>query len=81
MRDKLLSVKNLSKVYYSNLEEIEAIRDISFDLYRNEFISIVGPSGCGKSTLLNILTGMDKKTDGEIIFYRYRACMLFGRIC
>ncbi len=64
--NKLLSVKNLTKVYYNNKDEIEAIKDISFDLYEGEFVSIVGPSGCGKSTLLNILTNMDTLTCGKI---------------
>ena len=64
--NKLLSVKNINKVYYNKKEETEAIKDISFDLYEGEFISIVGPSGCGKSTLLNILTGMDHLTKGTI---------------
>ncbi len=63
---KLLSIKNLSKVYYNHKEEMLAIKDISFDLFAGEFISIVGPSGCGKSTLLNILTNMDKQTKGTI---------------
>ena len=66
--NKLLSIKNLNKVYYSKKDEIEAIKDISFDLYEGEFVSIVGPSGCGKSTLLNILTNMDNKTKGKIEF-------------
>lgn len=65
--NKLLSINNLSKVYYSKKDEIKAISDISFDIFEGEFVSIVGPSGCGKSTLLNILTNMDIKTSGEII--------------
>lgn len=64
--NKLLSIKNLNKVYYSKKDEIEAIKDITFDLYEGEFVSIVGPSGCGKSTLLNILNNMDTKTKGTI---------------
>jgi len=68
MKNKLLCINNLNKVYYSNNSEIEAIRDISFDLYESEFISIVGPSGCGKSTLLNILTDMDNASSGEVVF-------------
>lgn len=66
--NKLLSIKNLTKVYYSKKDEIEAIKDITFDLNEGEFVSIVGPSGCGKSTLLNILTGMDHETKGTIEF-------------
>lgn len=65
--NKILEVKNLHKVYYSKKDEIEAIHDLSFDVYNGEFISIVGPSGCGKSTFLNILNGMDEKTSGDII--------------
>ena len=64
--NKLLSIKNLNKIYYREKDEIEAIKDLTFDLYEGEFISIVGPSGCGKSTLLNILTNMDTKTKGTI---------------
>ncbi len=68
MKNKLLSIKSLNKVYYSKKDEIEAIKDLNFDIYNQEFVSIVGPSGCGKSTLLNILTGMDTKTNGTITF-------------
>ncbi len=68
MKTKLLSVKNLQKNYYSKKNEIEAIKDITFDIYEGEFVSIVGPSGCGKSTLLNILNGMDNITNGSIEF-------------
>ena len=66
MKNKLLSIINLSKFYHSNKDEIEAIRDISFDIYENDFISIVGPSGCGKSTILSILAGLEKKSSGNI---------------
>lgn len=66
--NKLISIKNLNKVYYSKNSIIEAIKDISFDLYESEFISIVGPSGCGKSTILNIITDMDKKSAGTMTF-------------
>ena len=45
--NKLLSIKNLSKVYYKGKMETEAIKDISFDIEEKEFVSIVGPSGCG----------------------------------
>lgn len=70
MKNKLLSIKDLSKVYYSGKSEVNAIKDITFDLFEGEFVSIVGPSGCGKSTLLNILTNMDSKTTGKINFLK-----------
>ena len=68
MKNKLLSVTNLGKVYHSKNDEIKAIDDVSFDVYENEFISIVGPSGCGKSTILSILTGLENKSKGELSF-------------
>lgn len=62
---KLLSIKNISKNYHSNTE-IEAIKDFTLDVYKNDFIAIVGPSGCGKSTLLSILAGLEKESCGKI---------------
>lgn len=69
MKNKLLSVINLGKVFHSKKDEIKAIDDVSFDIYENQFISIVGPSGCGKSTILSILAGLEKKSRGELIFH------------
>ena len=66
-----LQVRNLSKKFKStsseNAEYVTAIDNISLTINDGEFVSIVGPSGCGKSTLLNILAGLDKPTEGEII--------------
>lgn len=64
--NKILEVSNLSKNYQTIKGEINAIDNISFTLDKEEILAIVGSSGCGKSTLLNILTGLDKKTSGEI---------------
>ena len=68
MRNKLLSIVNLGKFYHSNKDEVEAIRNVSFDVYESDFISIVGPSGCGKSTILSILAGLEKKSSGDVVF-------------
>lgn len=70
MENKLLSVINLGKYYYSKNDEVEAIKDVGFDILENEFVSIVGPSGCGKSTILSILAGLESKTSGKVIFYK-----------
>lgn len=64
--EKILEIKNISKKYQSKEEEILALEDISFDVYRGEFISIIGPSGCGKSTLLSIIAGLESKSGGKI---------------
>jgi NitT/TauT family transport system ATP-binding protein len=66
-----LQVRNLSKKFNSissnKAEYVIAIENIDLTISDGEFVSIVGPSGCGKSTLLNILAGLDKPTEGEII--------------
>jgi len=66
-----LQVKNLSKRFRTskskNTEYVTAIENIDLTINDGEFVCIVGPSGCGKSTLLNILAGLDKPTEGEII--------------
>ncbi len=67
---KLLEVKNISKKFNTTKGEIEAIKDISFDVNEGEFIAIVGTSGCGKSTLLSILANLTKQTDGTIKYYK-----------
>ncbi len=64
--EKILEVKNICKTYQAENGEIESLRNISFDVNRGEFISIIGPSGCGKSTLLSIIAGLENKTSGEI---------------
>ncbi|MBQ4030706.1 MAG: ABC transporter ATP-binding protein [Bacilli bacterium] len=64
--NNILSIKNLSKKYYSKDSEILAIKNININVKENDFIAIVGPSGCGKSTLLSILSNIDKPTTGTI---------------
>ena len=63
----LLEIKNISKSYYSLKSETKVLNNISFDVNKNDFISIIGPSGCGKSTILNIISGLDKNYEGQII--------------
>ncbi|MBQ6547024.1 MAG: ABC transporter ATP-binding protein [Bacilli bacterium] len=68
MQNNLLKIKNLNKIYHSIDKELYALKDISFNVKENEFISIVGPSGCGKSTILSIISNMIPKTSGTIEF-------------
>ena len=63
---KILEVKNICKTYQSPNGEIEALKNISFDINEGEYISIIGPSGCGKSTLLSIIAGLESKSSGKI---------------
>ncbi len=66
MRKKILEVKNVNKTYQAKNGEIEALKNINFDVKQGEYISIIGPSGCGKSTLLSIIAGLEEKTSGEV---------------
>lgn len=68
MENNILEIVNLKKNYYDSSNEITAIEDISLSIKEKEFISIVGPSGCGKSTLLSILSDIENKTSGTIIY-------------
>ena len=68
MKDILLKVRGLKKMYHNDQGETLAIKDVSFDVKKKEILSIVGPSGCGKSTILSILTNLEEKSDGEIAF-------------
>src|SRR5215217_3072740 len=68
----MLRLRNIHKEYYQDngnqlLLNHVILNNLNLDINEGEFVTIVGPSGCGKSTLLNILAGMDKPTEGEII--------------
>lgn len=64
-----LNVKGLSMIYQTpSGEEVEALKNVSFDIEVGTFLTILGPSGCGKTTLLNILAGFLSPTDGKATF-------------
>jgi len=67
-RKPFITIRNLKKIYPTQGGELCAIQDVTFDVYRGEFITLVGPSGCGKTTLLKIISGLLPKTDGELTF-------------
>ena len=67
--EKILEVKDICKNYQSKNGEIDALKNINFDVKKGEFISIIGPSGCGKSTLLSIISGLETKTSGEVYIH------------
>ena len=66
-KKKIIEVRNIRKVYKMGKIEIEAVKDISLDIYENEFVAIMGPSGSGKSTLMNILGCLDTPTSGSYV--------------
>lgn len=63
----VLELRNISMKYQTTSNEIVAIDNISLNVKKGEFISIIGPSGCGKSTLLSIIGGILKQSSGEVV--------------
>src|SRR5262249_18475781 len=61
-----ISLARVGMVYQTDGGPVEALRDISLDVGRGEFVSLVGPSGCGKSTLLRIVAGLRSATTGAV---------------
>ncbi|MBI4298511.1 MAG: ABC transporter ATP-binding protein [Chloroflexi bacterium] len=61
-----LSIAQVSKGFVTPQEELIALQDITLEVGRGEFISILGPSGCGKSTLLRIIGGLLEPTSGSV---------------
>ena len=64
----MLKLVNIVKKYkISSNEDVVALKGINVEFSENEFVSILGPSGCGKTTLLNIIGGLDKYSEGDLI--------------
>lgn len=63
----VVDVRHVVKRFAVGDEQITVLKDISFQVFAGEFVSIVGPSGNGKSTLLNMITGIDHPSEGEVV--------------
>ena len=63
----MLQLKNITKDYKVGDEKVHALKGVSIDFRESEFVSILGQSGCGKTTLLNIIGGLDRYTEGDLI--------------
>ena len=61
----VIRTANLWKTYQMGTTQVHALRDVSFEICRNEYVSIMGPSGSGKSTLMNLIGCLDSPTDGQ----------------
>jgi len=64
----IIEMKNITKTYIVGLEEVHALRGISLQVRKNEYIAVMGPSGSGKSTLMNIIGCLDTPTTGIYLF-------------
>lgn len=63
----MLQLRNIVKDYHTGDEVVQALKGVSVNFRRNEFVSILGQSGCGKTTLLNIVGGLDQYTSGDLV--------------
>lgn len=63
----MLELRNITKDYPVAEEVVHALKGVSLSFRENEFVAVLGPSGCGKTTLLNIVGGLDRYTDGDLI--------------
>ena len=63
----MLNLQIITKVYQTGDERVEALKGVSMAFREHEFVAVLGPSGCGKTTLLNIIGGLDRYTEGDLI--------------
>ncbi|GAC1405373.1 MAG: ABC transporter ATP-binding protein [Pyrinomonadaceae bacterium] len=63
--DALISMRDIWRTYQMGEEELHALRGVSFDVERNEYVAIIGPSGSGKSTLMNLIGCLDTPSQGK----------------
>ena len=63
----MLKLCGITKDYLSGDDRVSALRGIDLSFRKNEFVSVLGPSGCGKTTLLNLIGGLDRYTEGDLV--------------
>jgi len=66
MTDAVVSTHDVRRDYHMGDEIVHAVRGVSLEVTRGDYVAIVGPSGCGKSTLLNLIGGIDRPTGGSV---------------
>ena len=65
--NEVIEIKNIRKTFLLGTQFIEALKDVSLTIHRNEYVALMGPSGSGKSTLMNILGCLDTPTSGSYL--------------
>lgn len=65
--EQVISIENLKKTYVMGSEQVHALKDVSLNIKKNEYVALMGPSGSGKSTLMNLLGCLDTPTSGNYL--------------
>jgi putative ABC transport system ATP-binding protein len=78
MNDALVQVRSVDKSYQRGKQTVEVLHRLTLDIPRGDFVALMGPSGSGKTTLLNLIGGLDRPTDGEIVVDGQRIDRLSG---
>jgi len=65
--NSIIHLENIRKSYYMGKNELEVLKGVSLDIFKNEYVALMGPSGSGKSTLMNILGCLDTPTAGKYV--------------
>lgn len=63
----IINIQHLQKTYIMGTQRVDALKDITMDIYKNDYLALMGPSGSGKSTLMNLLGCLDTPTNGEYV--------------
>src|SRR5438132_1469214 len=63
----LIQIRNVARRYVRGVDEVHALEHVSLDIPAGHFVGFMGPSGSGKSTLLNLVSGIDRPTEGDVI--------------
>src|SRR5262245_9959973 len=63
----IIHLENIRKSYYLGKNELQVLKGISLDIFKNEYVALMGPSGSGKSTLMNLLGCLDTPSGGKYI--------------
>lgn len=65
--NSIIHLENICKSYFMGRQELQVLKGISLDIFKNEYVALMGPSGSGKSTLMNIIGCLDTPTDGKYV--------------
>ena len=79
MADVIIKTRGLKRIYRLEGETVHALNGVDVEIYRGEYLSIMGPSGSGKSTLFNMIGGLDRPSEGDILLENENLAALSDR--